>query len=109
MESFPSNPDSLPDPVTLLDEQGTTWVLHRRRVDLRIVRRLIKDEAAPVVWGDMGGIRPRPTTEAERPALWDRIKNDYRGPGGSGSTGNCLAHEFRADPRRRMLYVAEDC
>lgn len=109
MESFAANPDSLPDPVTLLDEQGTTWVLHRRRVDLRIVRRLIKDAATSVVWADMGGIRPRPTTEAERPAIWDRIKNDYRGPGGSGSTATCVAHEFRAESGRRMLYVAEDC
>ncbi|MFK0173980.1 hypothetical protein ACIQU5_34905 [Streptomyces sp. NPDC090306] len=109
MELFPSNPDSLADPVTLLDEQGIAWVLQRRRVDLRIVRRLIKDEATPVVWADMGGIRPRPTAMAERPALWDRIKNDYRGPGGSGSTGRCLAHEFRAELGRRLLYVAEDC
>jgi hypothetical protein len=109
MEPFPTNPDALHDPVTLLDDQGTTWVLHRRRVDLRIVRRLIKDAATTVVWADMGGIRPRPTTGTERSALWDRIKNDYRGPGGSGSTGRCLAHEFRAESGLRMLYVAEDC
>ena len=47
-----------------LDEQRTTWVLHRRRVDLRIVHRVIKDPAAPVVWAHRGGIRPRPTTQA---------------------------------------------
>jgi hypothetical protein len=85
MEPFPANPDALHDPVTLLDEQGTAWVLHSRRVDLRVVRRLVKDATTTVVWADMGGIRPRPTTGTARSALWDRIKNDYRGPGGSGS------------------------
>jgi hypothetical protein len=109
MESFPANPDSLNQPVTLLDEQGIRWVLHRKRVDLRIVRRLVKDATTPVVWGDMGGIRPRFTTEAERSALWDRIKDEYMGPGGAWSTGRYLAHEFRAEPGRRMLYVEDHC
>jgi len=70
MEPFSANPGSLRHPVTLLDEQGTRWLLHRKRVHLLIVRRLIKDTATPVVWGDMGGLRPRLTTEVERPALW---------------------------------------
>jgi hypothetical protein len=109
MEPFSVDPDSLPDPVTLVDGQGTAWLLHRRRVDLRIVRRLLKDSTTLVVWADMGGLAPRPMAEADRPALWDRIRNDYGGPGGSGPTGRCVAHEFRAEPGRRMLYVAEDC
>lgn len=109
MQSFPANPDSLNGPVTLLDDQGTHWVLHRKRVDLRIVRRLVKDTATPVVWGDMGGISPRLTTEAERPELWERIKDEYLGPGGSGATGRYLAHEFHAEPGRRMLYVEDHC
>lgn len=109
MQRFPTNPGSLNGPVTLLDDEGTRWVLHRKRVDLRIVRRLVKDDATSVIWGDMGGICPRPVPETERPALWGRIKNEYLGPGGACSTGRYLAHEFRAEPRRRMLYIEDHC
>jgi hypothetical protein len=109
MKWFPANPDSLSAPVTLLDDQGVLWVLHRRRVDLRIVRRLVKDTATLVVWGDMGGISPRLTTEAERPVLWDQIKDEYNGPGGAGSTGRYLAHVFLTESGRRMLYVEDHC
>ncbi|WP_327286864.1 hypothetical protein [Streptomyces sp. NBC_01198] len=109
MQSFPANPDSLDGPVTLVDDQGTSWVLHRKRVDLRVVRRLVKDPGTPVVWGDMAGIVPRPTTDAERPGLWIRIKGAYRGPGGDGSAGRYLAHEFRAESGRLLLYVEDDC
>ncbi|MDX3236378.1 hypothetical protein PV392_11920 [Streptomyces sp. ME03-5709C] len=109
MQRFPANPDSLTDPVTLLDEHGIHWVLHRKRLDLRVVRRLIKDSNTPVIWGDMGGIVPRLTTEGERPALWGRVKDEYKGPGGSWPAGRYLAHEFRAEPGRRMLYVEDHC
>lgn len=90
-------------------DQGTSWVLHRKRLDLRVVRRLVKDACTPVIWGDMGGTSPRLTAETERPMLWDRIKGDYKGPGGTSPTGRYLAHEFRAEPGRRMLYVEDDC
>ncbi|WP_079063265.1 hypothetical protein [Peterkaempfera griseoplana] len=109
MQRFPANPDSLNNPVRLLDEQGTRWVLHRKRVDLRVVRRLIKDGNTPAIRGDMGGIAPRLTTEAERPALWDRVKDEYMGPRGAWPVGRYLAHEFRAEPGRRMLYVEDHC
>ncbi|MGC0423596.1 hypothetical protein ABIA38_009147 [Embleya sp. AB8] len=59
--------------------------------------------------GDMGGISPRNLPEAERPALWGRIKGEYQGPGGVGTMGRYLAHEFRAEPNRRMLYVEDQC
>ncbi|SEN17262.1 hypothetical protein [Actinacidiphila rubida] len=109
MQTFPANPDSLSHPVTLLDEEGTSWVLHRKRLDLRAVRRLVKDATTPVVWGAMGGIVPRTATDAERPELWARIKDHYMGPGGTWSTGRYLAHEFRAEPGKRMLYVEDHC
>ncbi|WP_245791142.1 hypothetical protein [Actinacidiphila rubida] len=95
--------------MTLLDEEGTSWVLHRKRLDLRAVRRLVKDATTPVVWGAMGGIVPRTATDAERPELWARIKDHYMGPGGTWSTGRYLAHEFRAEPGKRMLYVEDHC
>lgn len=108
MRRFPANPDTLDGPVTLVDEHGVAWTLHRKRLDLRIVRRLAKDQATPVVWGDMGGVSPRPLPESERPELWPRLKDQYRGPGGT-SSGRYLAHEFRAAPDRRMLYVEDHC
>ncbi|MER5935238.1 hypothetical protein [Streptomyces sp. NPDC002054] len=109
MQPFPANPDSLDDPITLLDEQGTCWVLHRKRLDFRIVRRLVKDAGTTVVWGDMGGISPRLAAEAERLMLWTRIKDECKGPGGTWSTARYLAHEFRAEPGRRMLYIEDHC
>ncbi|MDX2644728.1 hypothetical protein PV341_14355 [Streptomyces sp. PA03-1a] len=108
MRHFPSNPDSLKnDPVTLVDEEGTCWVLHRKRLDLRAVRRLVGGAAIPLVWGDMGGIGPRPTTAAERPGLWSLVKGAYKGPGGTWATGRYLAHEFRTGAGRRMVYVED--
>lgn len=96
-------------PVTLVDDQGTHWVLHRRRLDLRIIRRLAKDTATPAIWGDTGGLTPRRLTETERPTLRTHLKTAYKGPGGDWSTGRYLAREFRADRGRRMLYIEDHC
>lgn len=109
MDRFPANPDSLEDPLTLVDDEGTRWVLHRRRLDIRVVRRLVRDPAAPLVWGDVGGLVPRPVCAGERDGAWERIKGEYAGPGGVGPGGRYLAHEFRADPGRRLLYVEDHC
>ncbi|MBD0692554.1 hypothetical protein [Streptomyces sp. CBMA123] len=109
MQAFPMNPDRLEAPVQLLDDAGTAWQLRRKRVDLRAVRRLMKDRASIVVLGENGGTRPRPVADGERPTLWDKVKDDYKGPGGSRTTGRYLAHEFRADADRRMLYLEEHC
>lgn len=108
MRRFPVNPDALDGPVTLVDEHNTTWTLHRKRLDLRVVRRLARDRATPVVWGDVGGTSPRQLPESERPELWPRLKDDYHGPGGT-PLGRYLAHEFRAAADRRMLYVEDHC
>jgi hypothetical protein len=51
MQRFSANPDTLNGPVTLVDEQGIRWVLHRKRLDVRVVRRLVKDHAAPAYGG----------------------------------------------------------
>ncbi|WP_237536163.1 hypothetical protein [Streptomyces sp. SID3343] len=59
--------------------------------------------------GGLGGIIPRTVPEAERPTLWGRIENEYQGPGGAGSMGRHAAHEFRAEPGRRMLYIEDHC
>lgn len=108
MERFPANPGSLKGLVTLVDDGGTAWVLHRKHVDLRIVRRLVMDPAVTVVWGDMGGISPRLVTGG-RVELWVLLKHAYRGPGGVGPSGRYVADEFRAQPEGRMLYVEDNC
>ncbi|MGW4651403.1 hypothetical protein [Kitasatospora sp. NPDC004289] len=109
MEHFSTNPGSMKGPVSLVDDQGTRWVLHRKGLDLRVVRRLIRDAAVSVVWGDMGGLVPLQVADAERPEVWERIKREYFGPGGIGSYGRYLAHEFRAEPSRRLLYIENYC
>jgi hypothetical protein len=103
------NPNQLEAPVQLLDDAGTAWQLRKKRVDLRAVRRLMKDHAAVVVLGESGGTRPRLVADGERPLLWDKVKNDDKGPGGGRTTGRYLGHEFRAAADRRMLYLEEHC
>ncbi|MCF2527367.1 hypothetical protein [Yinghuangia soli] len=108
MQSFPMNPDSLAGPVVLVDDGGGRWSLHRKRLDLRVVRRLAKDRDAVVIWGDMGGISPRALSEAERGEVWAQLKDAYAGPGGKPD-GRYLGHEFRSDDGWRMLYVEDHC
>ncbi|MFE3194827.1 hypothetical protein ACFXHA_37885 [Nocardia sp. NPDC059240] len=109
MQDFHTNPDRLKQPVELQDDAGITWRLRRRRIDLRVARRLLHDSTAVVILGERGGTHPRLVADAERPRLWSEISGHYLGPGGGTATGRFLAHEFRADPDRRMLYVEEHC
>ncbi len=103
------NPDRLQPPVDLLDDEGTTWRLRKKRIDLRVARRLINNGAAAVVLGEMGGTHPRLITDDERSTLWDKVKVSYMGPGGDWATGRYLAHEFRAPADRHMLFVEDHC
>lgn len=109
MQAFHMNPDQLGAPVKLLDDARVEWLLRKKRVDLRAVRRLLKDHATTVLLGESGGTRPRLVADGERPMLWDKVKDDYKGPGGRRMAGRYLAHEFRADADRRMLYLEEHC
>ncbi|MFI9298876.1 hypothetical protein ACIG0C_05655 [Kitasatospora aureofaciens] len=109
MQAFPMNPDRLEGPVLLLDDAGAAWQLRKKRVDLRAVRRLMKDPASVVVLGESGGTRPRLVVDGERPMLWGMVKDDYKGSGGSRTAGRYLAHEFRTHADRRMLYLEEHC
>ncbi|MFF0413422.1 hypothetical protein ACFYUY_23665 [Kitasatospora sp. NPDC004745] len=109
MQAFPMNPDRLESPVQLMDDAGTAWQLRKKRVDLRAVSRLMKDDAVTVVLGESGGTRPRLVSDGERPTLWGKVKDDYKGPNGGRMAGRYLAHEFRADADRRMLYLEEHC
>ncbi|GAA2030013.1 hypothetical protein GCM10009839_32050 [Catenulispora yoronensis] len=109
MQSLPTNPDRLEQPVLLIDDAGDAWQLRTKRLDLRVVRRLIKDKAAVVVLGESGGTRPRLAVDDERSILWGKLKDSYMGPGGEWSTGRYLAHEFHAEAGHRMLYIEDHC
>ncbi|MGA5822055.1 hypothetical protein ACPC54_29835 [Kitasatospora sp. NPDC094028] len=110
MQTFKQNPGSTPGVVTLLDDEGTTWTLHRKRLDLRTVRRLVRIPETALVRGRMGGLAPEATADTERPGLWELIRRDYGGPGGDPNHGRYVAHEFRADSgRRRMVYIEDHC
>ncbi|WP_433207606.1 hypothetical protein ACQP1G_22320 [Nocardia sp. CA-107356] len=109
MQIFPTNLDRLDQPVQLSDDSGTTWLLRKKRIDLRVAHRLIKDSAATIVLGECGGTRPRLVPDSERSTLWDKIKIGYKGPGGDWATGRYLAHEFRTDTDRRMLFIEDHC
>ncbi|KJS62439.1 hypothetical protein [Streptomyces rubellomurinus] len=109
MQTFAQNPGSTPGLVTLLDDEGTTWTLHRKHLDLRTVRRLVRTLETALVWGRMGGLAPEATTDDRRPELWELIKRGYGGPGGDPDHGRYTAHEFRSDSGRRMVYVEDHC
>lgn len=110
MEHVTADPDSLEGVVALPDDAGTRGVLHRRRLDLRAVRRLVRDAATPpLIRGDTGGIGPRATVDGDRPALRAPIGNAYAGPGGDPSLGRHPAHGFRAGPGRRLRYGEDHC
>lgn len=107
MQPFSANPGSLKGVVTLVDDEGVSWVLHRKRLELRAVRGLMKNPAVVLVWGDVGGLRPRMVREG-RAELWGLVACAYGGPGGTAD-GRYVAHEFRAGPERRLLYVEDHC
>jgi hypothetical protein len=102
------NPDRL-GTLQIVDDDGGTWHLRKKRIQLRVVRRLIKDPSVRVVLGEAGGTLPRAVSEDERAGLWDSVRTDYMGPGGDWATGAYLAHEFRTDADDRMLFVEEHC
>ncbi|MGW4772314.1 hypothetical protein ACWEO2_30285 [Nocardia sp. NPDC004278] len=109
MEDFLTSPNWMEHPVLLQDDAGSIWQLHKRRIDLRVVRRLLKDPRATVILGECGGTHPRLLAHSERSGFWSKVKNNYQGPGGDWSTGRFLAHEFRTHDDRRMLFIEEHC
>jgi hypothetical protein len=91
-----------------VDSDGHCWVLRRRRIDLRVVRRMLHRADVVVVLGN--GPQPRPVPSHERPSLWDTVRRSYSGPGGPDQViGSItyLGYEFAGDGGAVLLYLQE--
>jgi hypothetical protein len=91
----------------LVDPDGGVWSMSRKGLDLRIVRRAFRTDAATVVLGESNGFDLRWVAADQRAALWEQVRENYSGPGGSG--GDYLGHEFVNGSRARLLYLEKAC
>jgi hypothetical protein len=93
----------------LVEPDGRRWRVRRRRIDLRVVKRLIRRRDVVVMRGASGGLQPRRIPDHERAAVWETVRRSYAGPGGPdprvGAT-EYMGHEF-GDDDRVMLYLEE--
>lgn len=107
-------PLATPSPGTsgeLVDTGGRRWQVRRQRIDLRVVKRLIRRPDVVVMLGESGGFRLRTVAVAERGRLWEVVRQAYAEPGGrspaAGGT-DYLGYEFaRGDAV--MLYLEQRC
>lgn len=88
----------------LVDPDGVVWSMTKRRVDLRVVRRALQSDSAVVLLGDSGGFDLHWVAPDQRPELWERVRKDYRGPGG-GVDGDHTGYEFVNHVGARLLYL----
>jgi hypothetical protein len=87
----------------LVDPQGRSWAM-RRRLDLRMVRRALRNLDQALLLGDEGGFSLRWLDPADRPAFWQRVKGAYGDPG-----GDYVGCEFADDSGNRIVYVELRC
>jgi hypothetical protein len=92
----------------LVDPDGTTWTVTRQRLDLRIVRRALRSANYQVLFGhcaddDLGSVNPE-----QRAALWEQVRDCYRGPGGNDD-GDYIGYEYAAPDGRRLVYIEALC
>jgi hypothetical protein len=95
----------------LVEPDGRHWRIRRRRIDLRVVKRLIRRTDVIVVLKSGGG-QPRRIADKERAALWETIRRSYAGPGGPIpciGIKEYMGHEFGDDDGKVMLYLEEWC
>jgi hypothetical protein len=76
----------------LTDPDGRQWTVTRRRLDVRVVRRLLRRADIPVLLGEGGGFRLRWVASSERPATWEQVRNCYAG---RSATPEQLRHPVR--------------
>jgi hypothetical protein len=96
----------------LVEPDGRRWRLRRRRIDLRVVKRLIRRADVVVVVAESAGAQPRRIADHERAALWETVRRSYAGPGGPDlriGAREYLGHEFGDDDGRVMLYLDVWC
>lgn len=93
----------------LYDADGRRWLPHRRRLDLRVVRRLLHRADTVILLGGPPGSPPAPVAPYERAGLWAAVRRAYGGPGGPDPTidgTDYIGHEFR-DGRGGVLLLLE--
>jgi hypothetical protein len=94
----------------LTDPDGRQWTVRRRRLDLRIVRRLLRRTDLPALLGESGGFQLRWLSTDDRPRIWEHIRHRYAGPGGlSNHATDYTGYEFTAEDGGRLLYIEERC
>jgi hypothetical protein len=96
------------DSGSLIDPEGTTWTVTRRRLDLRIVRRALRSGNYLVVLGHCAGGDLSWVGSEQRAALWEQVRSCYRGPGGD-ELGDYMGDEFGAADGRRLVYLEALC
>src|SRR2546423_13160976 len=96
----------------LIDPDGRRWRLNRGHLDLRIVRRLVKDRNTRVLVGEAAGAELRWIPSEERPGLLEQVRRCYAHPG-DGRPGSCareyMGYEFTAPGGARLLYLDVWC
>jgi hypothetical protein len=109
----PAKPTATAGPATqgeLVEADGRRWVVRRRRIDPRLVKRLIRRTDVVVILGESGGSRPRRLVDAERTAIWEKVRGAYAGrasPGPSVDGSDYQGYEFVDDDGAVMLYLEE--
>jgi hypothetical protein len=95
----------------LTDPDGRQWTVARRRLDLRVVRRMLRRADVPVLLGEGGGFQLRWVASSERLAIWERVRDCYAGP--SGSPSSCaieyMGYEFATANGDQLLYLEQWC
>lgn len=93
----------------LVDPDGLVWTRTARWVDLRVVRRYLRDGNGLVLFGGSGGFQLRWIDDAEhRQALWLRVRDSYRNPRG-GAQGDYTGHLFTDGEGRQLCYLEFSC
>jgi hypothetical protein len=96
----------------LTEADGHLWLVQRRRIDLRMVKRLLRRADVIVMLGEAGGFQPRRVPHPERASVWETVRHAYVGPGGTDQTvsgTDYIGHEFTDSEGTVMLYLEERC
>jgi hypothetical protein len=92
----------------IIEADGHHWLVRRRRLDLRVVRRLLqRPEVTVMIGGDRGRCLRR-VPDPERGAVWEAVRRAYTGPAGSADSfdrAGYLGHEFTDAAGATMLYL----
>jgi len=92
----------------LVDPDGRSWTMNRRKLDVRIVRRALKSPDGLVLLGETGGFDLRWVGPEQRPALWEQVRGRYRGAGGD-INADFMAYEFVHADGGRLVYIELSC